>query len=157
MQPLWLPLTASTTNVRSSLSVFLLYIILYMWNFVTKPILIYLYADVHRNELLQEWQAHQGQVLQVQYSVDETSIFSIGEDRTVSCRAQLYYTNSCIACHTLCVRLTLTHYIVQYVSSPITCSILHSQLHLSIMHCLLLFAVACTSSPVCWVEHSQVR
>ena len=41
-------------------------------------------ADVHRNELLQEWPAHLGQVLQVQYSVDETSIFSVGEDGIVS-------------------------------------------------------------------------
>ena len=54
-------------------------------------------ADVHRNELLQEWQAHQGQVLQVQYSEDDNSIFSVGEDKTVSYGAEVYYSNFCIA------------------------------------------------------------
>ena len=52
--------------------------------FMLNSIWYCVYADVHCNELLQGWQAHLGQVLQVQYSVDETSIFSVGEDRIVS-------------------------------------------------------------------------
>lgn len=82
-------------------------------------------ADVHRNELLQEWHAHQGQVLQVQYSEDDNSIFSVGEDKTVSYGAEVYYSNFCIACHALCVRFMLTQYIVQLVPQSFALSYTH--------------------------------
>ena len=53
-------------------------------------------TDVHRKELLEKWKAHDGQVLKVQYSVDESGIFSMGEDSVVSVWKFLTCTYNCV-------------------------------------------------------------
>ena len=40
--------------------------------------------DIRSYDCLMCWRAHTGQVISVQFSVDETSVFSLGRDNQVS-------------------------------------------------------------------------
>lgn len=41
------------------------------------------HADMQRYESVMSWKAHDGEVYSVEFSYDENTVFSIGEDRKV--------------------------------------------------------------------------